>query len=102
MRSRYSAYVNGDYAYIADTYSQCHSQRPTEAEIRQHAIGTVWLGLQVLECTNVFNQATVEFKAFYQVEQQRMQLHERSTFVREDQQWRYAAGDILADSGPLS
>ena len=91
MRSRYTAFVLGNEAYLLATWHP--STRPA------HAVGepVKWLGLEVKSHRQVDDDhAEVEFVA-------RMRagggpagrLHERSRFLREDGRWFYVDGDML-------
>ncbi|MFC4699893.1 YchJ family protein [Glaciecola siphonariae] len=99
MRSRYSAYCIGDYAYIAHTYSERAriEQNITAEALRESAGTTIWLHLSIVEAS----QDTVEFKAFSKEKATVYCMHERSYFVKENEQWRYDSGDMLGDSGRL-
>ena len=84
MRSRYSAYVLGDTAYLWRTWhpSTCPADlEATEAD----AASTRWLGLDVKRHTpQDATHATVEFVARYKVGGRAHRLHETSRFVRLD------------------
>ncbi|WP_438863029.1 YchJ family protein [Neptunicella sp.] len=101
MRSRYSAYVAGEFDYIHQTYSEQHTDIPSSEEIRHSAQDTTWLQLTIESSNMVMNNGEVEFRALYQQQGTLYQLHEHSYFITEKGQWRYLRGDILADSGAL-
>jgi SEC-C motif-containing protein len=91
MRSRYTAYVLGDAAYLLATWHP--GTRPAEVAPEP---GTRWLGLEVRARREVdATHAEVEFVARYRVQGRGGRLHERSRFVREDGRWLYVDGDIL-------
>ena len=89
MRSRYSAFVRGQVAYLLATWHS--SQRPTTLELESNAH---WLGLEVRQhqLTDA-HHAEVEFVARYRVAGRAVRLHERSRFVREENRWYYVDGD---------
>ena len=92
MRSRYSAFVRGDAAYLLATWNP--DTRPTtlvlEAELR-------WLGLQLRRHILLdAEHATVEFVARSKLGGRAHRLHETSRFVREAGQWWYVDGDLHA------
>jgi len=91
MRSRYSAYVVRDAAYILSTWHP--STRP--AHIDPHAI-PAWTGLQIIgaETEDAAGRGTVEFKARAVNQDRLLLLHEKSRFVRENGQWLYVDGDV--------
>lgn len=90
MRSRYSAYVLHDEAYLKATW---HSgTRPTE-DVAQDD-GVKWLGLEVRKHVPDGDKATVEFVARFKVGGRAQRLHEVSRFVREDGRWFYVDGSF--------
>jgi len=93
MRSRYSAYVTGNGAYLVAT-TVPEKQVPEDAElIRSHAVHTVWLGLELLEAEEKGETATVRFKAFFKTDGGRIGVHyEKSTFERIGGRWYYRDG----------
>ena len=83
MRSRYTAYVLGDEAYLLATW---------HAGIEP---GTRWLGLEVKSQRIVDDtHAQVEFVARYRIAGRGMRLAETSRFVRESGRWYYVDGDM--------
>ncbi len=95
MRSRYSAFVRQDAAYLRATWHA--STRPAALDFDP---GTQWLGLQVrahrvIDATH----AEVEFVARSRLHGRATRLHERSRFVREADadgalRWLYVDGDL--------
>ena len=92
MRSRYTAYVLGDEAYLLDTWHP--STRPRHIAFDQQQR---WLGLKVIEAKLTGDAtAEVEFIARYRIGgTTAARLHERSRFVREAGCWLYVDGDIV-------
>lgn len=93
MRSRYSAFVREDAAYLLATWHA--STRPASLDFDA---GARWLGLQVRAHRVVDGtRAEVEFVARSRPAGPgpAMRLHERSRFVREDGRWFYVDGDLL-------
>lgn len=89
MRSRYSAFVREDTAYLLATWHA--SQRPPALDFEP---GAKWLGLAVKDFrTTGEDRAEVEFIARYRVAGRAVRLHERSRFVREGGRWFYVDGD---------
>jgi len=91
MRSRYTAFVRGDVAYLLATWHP--DRRPASLEVEAD---TKWLGLEVrahhLTSPDV---AQVEFVARSRHGGRGHRLHERSRFLRLDGRWYYLDGDIL-------
>lgn len=89
MRSRYSAFVREDAAYLLATWHP--DTRPASLDFDP---ATKWLGLQVKAfAATDDHHATVEFVARYRQQGRAVRLHERSRFVREDGRWFYVDGD---------
>lgn len=101
MRSRYSAHVLGLSEYLLATWHA--STRPHDLDLAVASrSGMRWLGLQVRSArVQDTDHAEVEFIALYRLGGGAAQrLHERSRFVREDDQWFYLDGDQLPSSRP--
>lgn len=95
MRSRYSAFVRGDHAYLLATWHP--STRP--AMLEPDPPGLKWLGLDVRRHTpHDDTHATVEFVARSKLGGRAQRLHEISRFVREDGRWFYV--DAADDAQP--
>lgn len=91
MRSRYSAYVQGDRDYLLRTWHS--STRPEHLQL--DPAGTIrWLGLTVRRHQVIdADHAEVEFIARSRVGGgPATRLHEISHFVREDGRWYYVDG----------
>ena len=88
MRSRYSAFVTGDVAYLLRTWHP--RTRPERLELDP---GMRWTGLEILGSAggSAFHSAgTVTFRASYRGGS----LHERSRFERVGGAWVYVDGDF--------
>lgn len=91
MRSRYSAYVLRNGAYLHRTWHS--STRPAKKSLLQLP-ATAWLGLQVLRTeagTADDTHGIVEFIASYREAGQVEKLHEISSFTKESGRWYYIA-----------
>ena len=90
MRSRYSAYVLQDAAYLRDTWHA--STRPPSIDFEP---GLRWLGLQVQQSVVLDgDHATVRFVARSKLAGRAHRLVETSRFVREDGRWLYLDSEI--------
>ncbi|RFA09184.1 hypothetical protein B7R54_08065 [Subtercola boreus] len=98
MRSRYSAFVRGDAAYLLATWHP--STRPAAADLQLDP-DQRWYRLDILQRTGggmLDSTGTVEFVARYRLggerggRGERGELHETSTFEKVDGQWFYRAG----------
>jgi SEC-C motif-containing protein len=90
MRSRYSAFVRGDAAYLLATW---HPRTRPPAPLALTP-GVTWLGLEVRHHEPSGDTATVAFEARSTVRGRAHRLVETSRFVREDGRWYYVDGDI--------
>ncbi len=96
MRSRYTAYVSRDIAYLLRSWHP--STRPDQ--INPDVIPQ-WQGLLILRTdqgAETDNEGVVEFQATAVSSNNVWQLHEVSRFLKEDGQWLYVDGDIKDDS----
>lgn len=85
MRSRYSAYVLGDVAYLRRTWhpSTCPPDLSLDDDVQ-------WLGLKVERYLPISeSRAEVVFVARYRNQGRAHRLHEHSRFVREQGRWLY-------------
>lgn len=92
MRSRYTAYAEGNEAYILATWDP--QTRPASLELDPERR---WLGLNVRDTEAGGREDTtgvVEFVARARLRGQGMRLHERSRFRRIDGDWYYIDGDM--------
>jgi SEC-C motif-containing protein len=91
MRSRYSAYVLGDEAYLLATWHP--DTRPASLDLDQEPPAK-WLGLAVKRHEDEGDgRAVVEFVARYKIGGRAHRLHETSRFVLEQGRWWYLDGD---------
>jgi len=99
MRSRFSAFCNGNIDYLVDSLYPESRSNDDHKQIQRTLENTHWLSLRVIEHTVVTDlSAEVEFIAFYSSRnnsKQVEQLHERSLFHREHHQWWYVSGEHL-------
>ena len=103
MRSRYTAYCTKNINYLLKTQHPKHQKLNSRQQIATTAQTTNWAGLTVIDREQ--GQATdttgiVEFVALYRVGNSVAQLHERSRFLKEGNQWFYTDGDILPPFQP--
>ncbi|MFC4224532.1 YchJ family protein [Lysinibacter cavernae] len=98
MRSRYSAFLAGDAAYLLKTWHP--ATRPEELVMED---GLRWLRLDILDTVggSLFEtEGVVEFRALYSSipedgePAERGMLHERSRFIKLDGEWVYMDGEI--------
>jgi SEC-C motif-containing protein len=85
MRSRYSAYTQGDEAYLLKTWHS--TTRPPKLSFSD---SPQWRGLNVIASA----ESTVEFVARYKVNGKAEKMHEKSRFIREKGEWFYLDGEL--------
>lgn len=92
MRSRYTAFVEGDIRYIRQTmYGEALANFNKQAIKKK----VQWVKLEVLNAEiepNNPDMGTVEFKAYYQEDKKLFCIHERSVFHKIDDRWFYVSG----------
>jgi SEC-C motif-containing protein len=90
MRSRYSAYVLGDLAYIADTWYPHAPSLEYDADLH-------WLGLKILATSagsEKDDKGMVHFRARYKVHGKGNKLEEISYFKRIQGRWYYIGAEL--------
>ena len=92
MRSRYSAFVLADGDYLMATHH--NSTRPIKEKkaIVKWAKSVQWIRLEVLETTKGTKndkEGTVTFNAYFFENGKVDVIHEKSAFVKENEQWFY-------------
>jgi SEC-C motif-containing protein len=95
MRSRYTAYVLGDTAYLRATWDPATCPRDLDVDPAAPDAPN-WLGLQIKR-HEVLDSAheCVEFVARFKQGGRGHRLHEFSRFTRSDDgRWRYVDGDV--------
>jgi len=93
MRSRYTAFVRADAAYLLGTWHP--STRPAELDLGDTNLR--WLGLSIKRCERGGPddmEGVVEFVARMKRGGRAARLHEVSRFTREDGQWFYVDGEL--------
>lgn len=103
MRTRYCAFVVGDFEYLIDTHHSLYLAGLTAKQLAQG--NTQWLALQVLthqlinKDHTAFNltfvdseQAVVTFKAWYKLDKGVDAIFEESHFVQHNGAWFYTQG----------
>lgn len=90
MRSRYTAYVIEDAAYLLASWH--NSTRPASIDFSEDI---EWHGLTVINIAGgagLDTSGTVEFTARFRRGEAHLELHELSNFVRENGRWFYVDG----------
>ncbi|MBE9028237.1 YchJ family protein [filamentous cyanobacterium LEGE 11480] len=104
MRSRYSAFCKRDIDYIVRTRHASTRKNDDRRSLRQTFNLTHWIGLTILKTQKgqpKDKKGVVEYVAECRDTQAQgfnvevKQLHEKSRFVKEDDQWFYVGGELL-------
>ena len=90
MRSRFSAYAIKDGQYIFDTYGAAQRLNLSISDIQTWADECIWIALTIHSTT----VNSVDFSAYYVVDNTLCELREHSNFRLEQGLWRYIDGDI--------
>ena len=88
MRSRYTAYVRGEQAYLQATWHP-RSRQALQLDLD---VACKWTGLEIIRHEQQEHKAVVEFIASYKINGRAQQLHEVSQFEYEDGHWLYVDG----------
>jgi SEC-C motif-containing protein len=102
MRARYSAYVTRNIDFVMNsTLPASRSDSDIEA-MRSWSEQAEWESLEVVSTSKGQagdSQGEVEFIAHYRMQNTAHRHHEKSLFVKENGQWFFKDGDVVA-SGP--
>ena len=102
MRSRYTAFCQGNIDYLIATLHPDRRNTSDRAELTKSINNTQWLSLKVINTSKGKKNDSVgyvEFEAVYRVNEPG-QLHERSRFIKTNGKWFYVEGDILPGTIP--
>lgn len=92
MRSRYSAFVKANGNYLMQTHHASTRPNSEKKEIVKWAKSVKWIKLEVLETTNGLekdNECTVTFNAYFYENGKVEVIHEKSAFIKENNNWYY-------------
>ncbi|MBM4208520.1 MAG: YchJ family protein [Gammaproteobacteria bacterium] len=99
MRSRFTAYVMDNMAYIQRTWDS--STRPSEEKLNFGGEEIVWQKLALINAKKGQaddQKGVVEFKAYYLKDGVEHVLHEVSRFIKTNNRWFYVDGVVKAAS----
>lgn len=89
MRSRYSAYAQGDLAFIKKTMAGNALKEFQEQKQQGWQQPTEWLNLEVHSSKTLNKKGYVEFTVTYRREGQKRSMREHSVFKKIDGKWYY-------------
>jgi len=96
MRSRYTAYSEGNIKYIRETLAPETRKDFDEESAKAWATGSEWLGLKILSSKKGRendSKGTVEFNVKYRAEGKVVEHHEVSQFRKEGDCWYFVDGE---------
>ena len=88
MRSRYNAFVLAKIDYLQESHHPRTRPSKSEKKILTWTKSVEWVKLTVIKST----ENTVEFKAFFYDNNSLNTIHEKSSFVKENNHWVYKDG----------
>jgi SEC-C motif-containing protein len=97
MRSRYTAYVEHEVAYIINTCVQRGEKDIDEKSTREWSEQSTWLGLKIISTEKGGPDDTkgiVEFEATYEQDGLKEVHHETAQFKKDKGEWLYEEGHI--------
>lgn len=98
MRSRYTAFVLQKAQYLIDTHHPDFRSQDELKSLKKSFKGMVWHNLEIIhtELGQVVDvTGIVEFKASFSCLGKHDVIHERSSFVKEQEQWFYTTGTMF-------
>ncbi len=98
MRSRYSAYANGEIAYLTDSLHPEHRDDHDPAATQRWAEHSDWIKLEVVSVDEQGNDGKVEFIATYREKGVIQSHHEVGEFKCLDGRWYYVDGKLVPPS----
>ena len=99
MRSRYTAYARQDMPYLARTLHPSQRSDYDESGAARWAKESAWEGLEIvhagIEPTNP-DRGTVEFRAHYTLNGNRLEHHELAEFRKSSGTWYFYDGKMVS------
>ncbi|KYG62859.1 hypothetical protein AZI87_16450 [Bdellovibrio bacteriovorus] len=97
MRSRYSAFAKNQMEYLRDTTDPQTLDLIDEDANKEWAERAKFLKLEIVKAEEKGTKGTVEFKAFYTVDDEEYVHHEVSTFRKQAGEWFFKSGKIKSE-----
>ncbi len=94
MRSRYSAFAKNQMDYLMGTTDPQTLQDIDEDANKEWAERATFLKLEIVKAEEKGTKGTVEFKAFYSVDDEEYIHHEVSTFRKQAGEWFFKSGKV--------
>lgn len=97
MRARYSAFAKNQMQYLQETTDPQTLDQIDEEANKEWAERAKFLKLEIVKAEEKGTKGTVEFKAFYIVDDEDFVHHEVSTFRKQAGEWFFKSGKIKAE-----
>ena len=100
MRARYTSYVVGEIMFLRDSTIRASQDEFDEASARNWSAAAKWHGLEIISTEKGGENddtGVVEFRASYTAGNEFCNHHERSTFIREDGDWKFEDGHLVKE-----
>jgi SEC-C motif-containing protein len=94
MRSRYTAYSQGNIDYIVHTMTGPAAEGFDPEETRKWAKSVRWVKLEVISASMNGDEGEVSFKAYYAKKNKPYVLAEKSQFKQIKGEWKYVTGSL--------
>jgi len=97
MRSRFTAYANKNESYLIETWSG--SKQPESIDFTKEQ--AVWTKLEIVKTkkgSKKDSKGIVEFKAYYNLEDEPYVMTEISRFIKKSERWFYLDGVVKSVS----
>lgn len=102
MKSRYSAFATANADYLNKT----SVSKQTSKDLATWAKSNTWKSLEILNTTQgqeIDSSGTVEFRVLYNNSDKQLIEHlEKSTFIKNENQWMYDTGEVKVNVLPNS
>jgi SEC-C motif-containing protein len=97
MRARYSAFAKNRMEFLKNTTDPQNLDQIDEEANQEWAERAKFLKLEIISAEEKGTKGTVEFKAYYSVDDEDYIHHEVSTFRKQAGQWFFKSGKIKAE-----
>lgn len=101
MRARYTSYVTGDIGFLKTSATQAVQEQFDEQASKAWSAAAEWHGLEILKTEKGQSgdrTGIVEFRALYTANGEFCDHHEISTFVREEDGWKFEDGELIGET----
>ena len=100
MRARYSSYVTGKIGFLKDSATKAVQEEFDAEASAAWSRAAQWHGLEIISTSEggpSDNKGVVEFRALYTANNEFCNHHEISTFVKEDDGWKFEDGELIGE-----